>query len=179
MRSIVLRIHAEIDDDVVACVFTLSIQSVAGQPEQRVEPVNQARDLCKHLKQPISAMHVGQFMCNNDSLLFVRPVIGAFRKNHSWMNNSPGHWHAVMNALQDANRSPGSEFVRNLTRHQTDYWIRDRLCAQSPLPPADEAGQKDNGACNKSRKPQNPPDSRHRRYGRLESLCMKGDARRL
>ena len=82
VRRIVAGIHAKVDHHVVARLFAFPIEPVARDPEKRVEPVNNTRELSEHLEQSIQTTHVREFVRDDDTFSFLGPFVDTLRDEY-------------------------------------------------------------------------------------------------
>ncbi len=64
-------------------------QIPAGDPQQRIEPIDRPHQLCGHLDDPVSATYVRKLVAKHRMNAFDRPRRRAFRHQHSRTSPSP------------------------------------------------------------------------------------------
>ena len=73
MRGVVLPINAQIEYGIITGAFAFEIKTIASNPEEGIEPVDDTRDLRQDLEQPVTAAHVSEFVSEHDALAIIRP----------------------------------------------------------------------------------------------------------
>src|SRR4030095_10366411 len=93
MSGVVFSVNAEAENDVVTCMLALAAQTAAHEPEQRIEPVNGARQVRCDLYQPVMAFDMCKFVDEDDADPVVRPTLGIGGQQHVTTKNAPGARH--------------------------------------------------------------------------------------
>ena len=89
---------AEVEDDVVAGVFAFAAQPRAGDPEQRVEPVDRARHFGEQLDQPVAADEVRHLVREHQPHAIRRPRSAIGRQQNHRRDRAPRHEQRRMRA---------------------------------------------------------------------------------
>ena len=75
MRGVIGALHAAAHHLVIARVLAFEPQPPAGDPEQRIEPVERAQQLRGELHDPVAAADVRELVRQHDARALVRPRI--------------------------------------------------------------------------------------------------------
>jgi hypothetical protein len=60
--------------EIVACSFTLYMQTPGGEPDQRIEPMQSTRKLCQQLHNGVTAFDVSEFVQQHGSQQLPAPL---------------------------------------------------------------------------------------------------------
>jgi hypothetical protein len=75
MIRIVGRSGACAQHFIVTCPFSLQTQPPRRKPDQRIEPVQRARDLGNHLGETVAALNVSQLVEQDQTPAIITPII--------------------------------------------------------------------------------------------------------
>ena len=120
---------------VVAGVFAFGAQPRAGNPEQRIEPVNRAQDFRGDLRAPIPADNVRHLVREDHLDPIGRPRVGTGRKQDHGVEHTPGHEQRRVVCHGNAHRSRDLQVVSNPAGDGGPGIVRrDGSTAQPPEP---------------------------------------------
>ena len=71
MRGVIGAFHAAAHHLVIACVLAFEPEAPAGEPEQRIEPVDRAQQLGRELHDPVAATDVRELVRQHNSRALV------------------------------------------------------------------------------------------------------------
>src|SRR5205814_9167739 len=86
---------------IIAGALAFEIQSIAGNPEQRIEPVDDTCKLRQDLEKPVGPANVGEFVSKDNALAIIGPQCSACRHEYLRAEKAPGHGHGPALALNE------------------------------------------------------------------------------
>src|SRR5215471_4392455 len=117
--------NTSIQDDVVAGMLSLRAKMPVQPPEQRVEPINGARQFCRDLNEPVETLNVPELVSEDDANAIIRPCRCFVRKQDAGPQNTQCSEAAAF-TLQEKHGSSDAE--RGSTKHN-DRRLNNRICS--------------------------------------------------
>ncbi len=127
MRGVDGRRRAGTQHLVVAGPLALFAQSCRGQPDERMEPVDGARDARDQLNEEIVALHVRQLVEQHIAAPLGGPLIGFGGEQDCGPANAPRHRHRGTPGLQQANGPRNTQLERQLIGQDQPALVPHRL----------------------------------------------------
>ena len=127
---------------IVARALALGAHVPRGDPRQRVEPVQRARDLREQVREAVAALHVRQLVEQDDAQPFGRPRVGVGRHQDRGAQDAPRHRHRGAPAAQEHDARRDAQLRRERTRERQPRRVRHALgAARHPLHAEKPEGQ--------------------------------------
>src|SRR5262245_63582490 len=89
MTGIVGTRDTGIQSGIITCLLAFPSEISARDPQQRIEPIDGAYQLCGHLNDPVAATYVRKLVAKYRMDAFDRPRWRVFRYQHSRASPSP------------------------------------------------------------------------------------------
>ena len=86
---IIRRTDAGGEYQVVACTFSFVSKSAAGDPEERVEPIDRPEHACRERDDPVATKDVRQLVVKHRMHAILGPGLGAFRQENRRPHDPP------------------------------------------------------------------------------------------
>src|SRR5262245_28401777 len=101
------------NDSVITSAFTFFTQTIANNPNKRVEPVNDAQRLSHDLDDPISTSYVCEFVREDNPSAVFRPGVGSCRQNDLRAEDTQRHQNRGVSAFQQPDAFANSIVARH------------------------------------------------------------------
>ena len=150
MGGILGRLDAEVQHGVVTRPLAVLPQTPAGDPHERVEPVNGSKHFRRHLNRPVAAEDVRELVSDHHARAILGPLVRRPWQNHPGPEEPPGDQHRGVIALQQqdraAQRVSRRDRFRQLGPRALDHALSPRRDPGQPPQPDEQDQQADRDA---------------------------------